>query len=55
MRFLLSLLSLAFLVIVAGCGSEEQNYTNRMAEEHEGDSPVKNGSAAFEQEQPVQT
>ena len=55
MRFLLSLLSLVFLVIVAGCGSEEQNYTDRMAEEHEGDSPVKNGSAAFEQEQPVQT
>jgi carboxymethylenebutenolidase len=46
---------------VASCGSEEDenedadNYTDRMAEEHEGDSPMQNGTAEFEQEQPVQT
>ncbi len=49
----------AFFMIItlAACGSGEESdsYTDRMAEEHEGDSPVQNESVLYEQQQPVDT
>ncbi|MBN2731100.1 MAG: dienelactone hydrolase family protein [Balneolaceae bacterium] len=42
-------------VMVAACGSEEKDITDRMAEEHEGDVPVQNESVLYEQQRPVDT
>lgn len=48
-----------FAFLIAACGSGENSngddYTDRMAEEHEGDSPVQNESVLYEQQQPVDT
>lgn len=42
-------------IIVAACGSGDKDITERMAEEHEGDTPVQNESVLYEQQQPVDT
>ena len=52
------LLSLSLILLVASCGSgenEDKDYADRMAKEHEGDTPVQNESMAYKQEQPVDT
>jgi carboxymethylenebutenolidase len=42
--------------MLIACGSEEnKSYTDQMAEEHESDTPVANGSQLYEQQQPVDT
>ncbi len=48
-------LGFALVLFAAGCGSGEQDYVDRMEEEHEGDEPVANASATFPQQQPVDT
>lgn len=48
-------LGIVVALFAAGCGSGEQDYVDRMEEEHAGDEPVENAASAFPQEQPVDT
>lgn len=48
-------LGIVLMLFAAGCGSGEQDYVDRMEEEHAGDEPVENASSAFPQDQPVDT
>lgn len=44
------------LFLMASCNkSKKGSYIDRVAEEHQDDSPVSNGSKTYEQQQPVDT
>lgn len=54
MKTSVKMLMVCFITaVVAACGAEEKDITERMAEEHEGDVPVQNQSVLYEQMQPV--
>lgn len=46
------------ILMMAACNGqsgEDEDYTDRMAQEHDGDTPVQNESVLYEQQQPVDT
>lgn len=51
----LMILFVAAAMTACGGSDSDQDYSDRMAEEHEGDAPVENQSTHYEQEQPVDT
>lgn len=44
-----TLLGLCLILFVVSCGSEDDEYIDRMSDEHEGDTPVENASADLDQ------
>ncbi len=47
------LLTVGLMVLVIGCDSDENDYAERMSEEHEGDTPVENAAADLNKESEI--
>src|SRR5699024_12565387 len=48
-------LVLLTILLIASCGSNDKNHADKMAQEHQGDTPAQSDSIAYKQVQPVQT